>query len=423
MKKENQKRYEDGITLIALIIMIIILVILAAVTIRGLTGNTGIISSTQVAAEEYKIEQYKEQVLELRENAISEYSMMGKDITMESLAELMHEDETIWTKNTHANIGDTNTNDDIIATTTEGYMYQVYYDELTGQRFAEYVGKGEEVNLPKIKADYDKKTANLDFTASDENGIARVEILHRGIIYTDNATDETETLLEFNGEKEVSRTVALQKTGWYIVRVTSVQGYYRYAWIRVTSSVVAPVIEVKKEQEDLAMSEHSGWYGGVDKLKKVEVRMHTENETATDIYYKIIVNGKDEELEQNTEHNLGNGWQSAGSTDITITLPEKSGTIKIVAFSVDKKGNESENGTLDVLYDNIAPTLKLVPDITITGREGENKWRIENVTISLSEAGGEDNDANSGVTKYYWGYSELDPNKDSDRKAIETNRS
>lgn len=41
--KKNMRTNERGITLIALIIMVILLVILAAVTIRGITGQDGIL--------------------------------------------------------------------------------------------------------------------------------------------------------------------------------------------------------------------------------------------------------------------------------------------------------------------------------------------------------------------------------------------
>ena len=174
-RERPNKSHESGITLIALIIMIIILVILAAITIRGLTGNTGILETTQVAAEEYKIEEYKEQVTELRENAIAEYSIMGKEVTMYSIAERMSEEDT-WIKTAKANLEQEDTNDDIIVTTIDGYMYQIYYDELTGQKFIEYVGKGEEESLPKIKATYNKGDAELTFTAKDGKGIAKDDV-------------------------------------------------------------------------------------------------------------------------------------------------------------------------------------------------------------------------------------------------------
>ena len=402
----NILNYESGITLISLIIMIIILVILSAVTIRGLAGNTGIIDATQVASEEYKIEQYKEQVTELRENAIAEYSLMGKDITMESLAKLMYDGETVWPKDIHANIGDAETNDDIMVRTTDGYMYQIYYDELTGQKFIEYVGKGEEESLPKIKATYNKGDAELTFTAKDGKGIAKVEILHRGTIYTDNATDETETSIDGNGQTSLGKTVTLQKMGWYIVKVTSVTGYTRYAWIRVTSTVVAPTVEVVKDKSGTC---NNGWYGADQ--KEVVVRIHTENETVTAICYKISVNG------------VSQGEKTVeGKVADNIKLPKNAGTITVTAYTTDEKGNISEIGELEpaVLYDNVKPTLRLNPDILITGTDGENGWKKGNVTISLANAGKEENDANSGVTKYHWWYVELDKDNDGDRKKIGT---
>ena len=391
-KVRPNNNHESGITLIALIIMIIILVVLAAVTIRGLTGETGIIDTTQVAAEEYKIEQYKEQLLELRENAIAEYSMMGKSITMQNLAELMQDSETIWTKSIHANVGDADTNDDILATTTDGYLYQIYYDELTGQRFIEYVGKGEEENLPKIKTEYDKKTAGLNFKVKDKNGVAKVEILHRGTIYTDNATDETETSLDFNGEKEVNKTVTLQKMGWYIVKVTSSKGYYRYAWVRVTSTVVKPTIEVVESKSGVC---NNGWYGADN--RQVVVRIHTENETATGICYEVSVNG------------VSQGEKTVeGKVAEDIALPNTAGTITVTAYTMDKKGNISEIGTLDpeVHYDNVKPELHWAITPSIEGKQ----WHTTNVEISLATS----TDANSLVSGYEWRYAIKDPDYDAE---------
>ena len=53
MNKKPKPKHEGGITLISLIVMIILLVILAAVTIRGITGEDGILrkyrgSSTKI---------------------------------------------------------------------------------------------------------------------------------------------------------------------------------------------------------------------------------------------------------------------------------------------------------------------------------------------------------------------------------------
>lgn len=61
-KVKINKKGEKGVTLIALLVMIIILVILAGVTIKGITGNGGIVTETEAAAIEYKMAGYKEQI-------------------------------------------------------------------------------------------------------------------------------------------------------------------------------------------------------------------------------------------------------------------------------------------------------------------------------------------------------------------------
>ncbi len=60
IKVKPKTTSESGITLIALLVMIVLLVILSAVAIQGLGGNHGLIESSQVAAEDYKITAQKE---------------------------------------------------------------------------------------------------------------------------------------------------------------------------------------------------------------------------------------------------------------------------------------------------------------------------------------------------------------------------
>ena len=61
-KVRPNKSSESGITLIALLVMIIIIVILAAITGKGLTGNEGLLSVAETAAEDHKIAVYKERI-------------------------------------------------------------------------------------------------------------------------------------------------------------------------------------------------------------------------------------------------------------------------------------------------------------------------------------------------------------------------
>ena len=53
---------EQGITLIVLLVTVILLVILASVAIVQITGDEGIITSTEVAVDEYDYQQYKENI-------------------------------------------------------------------------------------------------------------------------------------------------------------------------------------------------------------------------------------------------------------------------------------------------------------------------------------------------------------------------
>ena len=95
MNSRLKVKREQGITLIALIVMIVILVILAAVVIRGITGNEGLIKSTEIAAEDYNITSYKEQVEQQVRGIIIKHATIGKEISETEIADELDE-ETIW---------------------------------------------------------------------------------------------------------------------------------------------------------------------------------------------------------------------------------------------------------------------------------------------------------------------------------------
>lgn len=58
----EQKRTQQGITLIALVVTIVVLLILAAVSISMLTGENGIITQAQNSKEQSDIGYEKEQI-------------------------------------------------------------------------------------------------------------------------------------------------------------------------------------------------------------------------------------------------------------------------------------------------------------------------------------------------------------------------
>ena len=244
--KENARkddlRKEAGITLVALIIMVIVIVILAGITVRGITGREGILDQTMTTANEYNIEQYKEQIATLRDSIVLEYATKGKNITISELAEEMGE-ETTFVKSATLTKADANNNQDIIVTVTEGYTYQLYYDEVTGQKFIEYVGRADGKELPQVRAEYNTEKAEVKVIANDSEGIASIELIYRGEVIQK----------EENPASGEEKTFIVQKTGWYEIRVTSNSGKIRYAWVRPTSTVVAPIITLT--------GEHKGeWY-------------------------------------------------------------------------------------------------------------------------------------------------------------------
>ena len=76
---------------------------------------------------------------------------------------------------------------DIIVTTTDGYIYQVYYDEETGKKEIDFIGKEDGEGIPEINASYDKKIATISANASCEGGINRIELIYKGeVVQTQN---------------------------------------------------------------------------------------------------------------------------------------------------------------------------------------------------------------------------------------------
>ena len=59
--------------------MVILLIILAMVSIRGLTGKDGLLTSSSNVANEYVVEQYREQVNQLAHSIILKDSFMREE--------------------------------------------------------------------------------------------------------------------------------------------------------------------------------------------------------------------------------------------------------------------------------------------------------------------------------------------------------
>ena len=348
----KKTREERGITLIALLVTIILLVILVGVTVSQITGDEGIIVGTEEAVDDYKYQQYKEQIEQLVHSIILADSLAGRTTTVTSMAEDMENES--WIKSAVPN----EESKDIIVTVQEGYVYQVYYDELTGMSSVDNVGTEDGASLPTVTATYNKETYTIEVTASCEDGITKIELIYGGEV-VQTANSETASF-------------EVEESGWYQVKATSGKGKTRYANVRVSNEVGAPSIEVTSNGES-----ENDWYGK-DNVP-VEVTISTEEGNVSGIYYK-----------KNTDTDYT--YVEGRSTLVTINT---SGRTVIYAYAVDGKGNESDIVRIEVKYDNVVPQVGAVavsPEVPASG------WYNTDVVVSIPNA----EDANSGIAGYYY---------------------
>ncbi len=262
---------------------------------------------------------------------------------------------------------------DIIVTTTDGYIYQVYYDEETGKKEIDFVGKedgeggSDTEGIPEITASYDKVKAVITANASCKGGIKEIQLTYNGEIIQTQPGE----IANFD----------VKQTGWYEVKGVANNGKTISTWVRVSSTAVAPLIEVISDGEI-----ENDWYGKDD--KPVEVKISTDNPTVTRVYYKT---NKDEE------------YTYVEGKEATLTIQDPGRTI-IYAYVTDKHENESEQASEEIKYDNIHPQ---VGDIEIEGTKGtidgtETGWYVsEQVMIKLNNM--TDEPEESGIVGfYYW---------------------
>ena len=351
-QKSNILKIEKGITLISLLVMIMLLIILSTVVISGITGKEGIIISSEEIADDYKYQQYKEQVEQLAHNIIVSDSLAGRRTTVTSMAGDMETED--WIKSAIPN----EESHDIIVTVNEGYVYQVMYDEPTGMIEVEGLGEEDENAIPSLIASYNKKTGMIEAEAACEGGIARIELIYKGVI----VQKQDGAVANFD----------VEETGWYKVRAVANNGKIRYAMVRATVKLVAPTIVIVSSGE-----KENDWYGK-DNVP-VEVRISIEDEKLVGIYYK-----------KNTDVD----YTYAYGREKNITI-DTSGRTVIYAYGVDLDGAETDTTRLEIKYDNEKPTLG---NIQVEPEAQANGWYNENVEITLPNM----RDNASGIAGYYY---------------------
>ena len=345
---KNRNKSERGITLIALLVMIIILVVLAAVTIRGIAGSEGLISSTETAAVEYKIASYEEQIEQKVRSIIIANAALGKETTTHDIAKGLRE-ETTWVKK--AEVDEERSTDYegyIYVTVYEGYVFQVYYNAAYGIVKVEYVGKeGEEGSFPKVEARYEKDEASIKAKVSIEKGeIEKVELIYKEEVI-DTKTSGLNSELTFDVNK--------YGTGWYEIRATSKEGKIGYAVVKVSNiSELLKVPEIEVEAIEPKIEKTTKWY--VSKVKVTITSPENNSKYAKEIHYTLV--GAVTQKEKTETGTAG----SKTEFEIGIT-----GLTKVVAWIEDGNGNQSKEITQDIYVDIDKPEIK---ELKLDGTKG-----------------------------------------------------
>ncbi len=356
-KRENLIRIkeEKGITLVVLVITIIILAILGSIAIKEITGDEGLIGASKEATEESKITEYKEAIQEAVRSASIASITKGEEVSLQGIARAIN-NETEWVKNVTVNTNTDTSNEDIIITVTDGYVFQVYYDTTYGSIFVEHIGKDNQ-ETPNVVATYNGDAINISTSGSN-----KVEIIYR----VETVKEETNANITYS---------VGTNTGWYRVKVTSNTGNERNAWIRVnkySERIYPPRIEITSD----GTKNENNWYGA-DK-KEVKVAITGETGEGEKIKYRAVGAKTVEEAEYTGEITIN---------DIGLTT--------IYAWIENSAGEISKESITTVKYDNIAPNNI---QIEMTGEQGENDWYKSDVKIKVTSV----DETGSGVIGYYY---------------------
>ena len=257
---KNQKigiiKRETGITLLILILTVIILVILTTVTLI-ITGSGKIITGSEIAVDDFKYQEYKEQIEQVVQSIIINDSLLGKVTTVTSMAENMLNETWIMEASPNEE------SKDIIVIVDAGYVYQVYYNETIGEINVDHIGQEDGNSMPTITA-YNNEMM-IEAEAKCEGGIARIELIYKGqVIQTQN------------GDRA---SFKVEETGLYKVKAVANNGKERYVYVQITGRLRGPFIEVTSNGK-----KESGWYGG-DGIP-VEITISSEEKEVVGINYK-----------------------------------------------------------------------------------------------------------------------------------------
>ena len=159
---KQKKKFNKGITLIALIVTIIILLILSGITIVTLTGDNGLFARAKQAKEEYSMSSAKEKL------ELILFELQTARVTDNNYNENEYIDNKIQEN-------EMSVNEDVV--TVDGWKFKIDRSTL---RIMSSLGKGEESQKIKIAStvevasDYTKANIKLEITSENELNTVKV---------------------------------------------------------------------------------------------------------------------------------------------------------------------------------------------------------------------------------------------------------
>ena len=378
INKSTKRHPERGITLISLIITIIILVIISAIVIKTITGDNNLIGMATDGAENYKVAEYKEMLSIQITTTVQENMIKGEKTTLDNIASDIKENYT-WAKSATVHEDEAITNSDILVTTDEGYVFQIYYNESYSAHFIEYIGKGKETDFPTISMSYDRIDTKIEAIATAGSGkLTNLELIYQG-----------ETLPKEETDTESSLSKVITEKGWYTAKAVDTKGRARYAWTRANStsgSLESPKIEVTKGKTGT-----ENWYRD-DEDGNFEITISAMDELTSKIYYRIVNS-------ENIGDTAENWTELSGKTAIIPKTNIRAGQNKIYAYAGDETGKATSDDSYfySVNYDSSKPTASFTVNGEAYTDENKDKWYNKDVSIEVT---GED--TISGINGYIY---------------------
>ena len=310
----------SAITLIALIITIIVLLILAGVILSMVLGENGIIGKANKAKSKTEIAQYQEELQMCVTEIQADEAEQGRTITLEKIQELLpSKAKTLY------NITDDEISINAIQQTDEltgvykGYgfkinnKYVVTIKEPVSQTEESYITM--EIKKPEGVKEYTNQNVNILITIHNPVGIKQI-------------TTEDGTIIEGNGEKEVSKDYEnVEVNTTYTYEIENINGKKETKVYKVTC------ID-KLEPKDFEIK------GELTEEGTLTITAKTEDAEATDEYacsgidkyeYHIIDENNREEIY---------------TSNVINNLPVTKYTVYAIAY--DRAGNMKQTDTISI---------------------------------------------------------------------------